>query len=168
MRIILAAGLLVLALPVRAGLVSDALQFAAGLAAGLAVHELGHIIVAHAYGEKLSLEGTTLECKWPCKHYDKVALAGNLSTALIGEALLHTDLRGSFIDGMQTWNTINPIQYHAADTRSRHGHYDYAAVDDRVQLALAIHAASIGYRHVAQGRWRVGTRLRTVTFSIDF
>ena len=153
---------------VRAGWVEDALAFAGGLAAGLVVHELGHVVVARAYGEKLDWREGLWECRYPCENLSKVAVAGNMASALTGEVLLHTARRGAFIDGLQTWNTINPICYAIKDARSRGGYYDYAHVDDTVQVALAIHAASVGYRHLSDEHWRIRMGARSISFSRDF
>ena len=57
MRAALLLLLLLWAGGVRAGWVENALAFAGGLAAGLVVHELGHVVVARAYGEKLDWNG---------------------------------------------------------------------------------------------------------------
>lgn len=156
----------------NAGWLEDAALFAGGLVAGLAVHELGHELAARAYGERLTWSarrGTLqLNCRSPCEERIQVSAAGNVATALVGEMLLHMPYRNVFVDGMQTFNTLNPIFYAYKDSTTPGGYSDYAHTDDRLQIVLAIHAASIGYRHVADGRWRVGATARTVNFSIDF
>lgn len=152
--------------PVHANWFEDALFFGSGLAAGLAVHELGHIVAAHAYGEKLDWRDGQWECRYPCDDLSKVAIAGNVASVLVGETLLHTSYRGSFVDGLQTWNTLNPVRYAIKDSRSHHGYLDYANANDKAQIAIAIHAASIGYRHVNNGHWRFV--FRSISYSRDF
>lgn len=154
--------------PARADWIDDALLFAGGLAAGFVVHELGHELAARAYGEKLEWYDGKLTCRWPCHDLDKIALAGNLATAITGEILLHTQYRNTFVDGVQTFNTVNPISYAYKDSVTPGGYGDYANVNDTTQIALAIHAASIGYRHVAGGKWRFDIAGRRVQWSINF
>ena len=168
MNKLLLAALLVTSGGAQAGWFEDTLKFAAGLAAGVAVHELGHVVIARAYGERLEWSGGEWECRAPCRNIDKVALAGNLTTAIVGEALLHTSFRGAFVDGVQTFNTVNPISYAYKNATTAGGYLDYRGVDDRVQIALALHAASIGYRHAADGKWRFGVAGRSVQWSINF
>ena len=91
-----------------------------------------------------------------------------MTTALVGEALLHTDYRGAFVDGWQTFNTLNPISYAYKDSVTSGGYLDYANVNDAAQIALAVHAASIGYRHMTDGKWRFGVAGRRVQWSINF
>jgi hypothetical protein len=152
---------------------TDALLFAAGLLAGFAVHEVGHELAARAYGERLQWSSGKWLCRTPdstgpCEHLGAVAVAGNLSTAIVGEALLHTEYRGPFIDGMQTYNTINPIQYALKDAIAPGGYADYMEVSSGVKIALAVHAASIGYRHVSKGYWRIDVKGNLIQFSKAF
>jgi hypothetical protein len=160
--------LLATVLPARADWFEDAVLFATGFVSGVIVHELGHELTARAYGEKLAWRGTQWTCTYPCDDIENIALAGNLATAIVGETLLHLPYKNAFVDGMQTFNTMRPILYALEDAVFPSGHLDYRYVDDRVQLVLAIHAASLGYRHTQQGRWRIGTTGRSLQFSRNF
>lgn len=168
MKALFAVSLLLVTGTARAGWLEDAVHFGTGLAAGFVVHELGHIVTARAYGEKMEWAGISWTCRAPCGDYSKIAVAGNLASVVLGESLLHTPYRNAFVDGLQTWSTLNPMRYAIKDAQSQQGYRDYYYVDDRVQIALALHAASIGYRHLSKGNWRVGVGARSISFSRDF
>ena len=129
---------------------------AAGFVSGFVVHELSHELTARAYGEKLRWEGLSWVCEYPCENIDNIALAGNLGTAIVGEALLHLPDKyryTPFVDGMQVFNTLNPIGYAIQDSLTTGGYQDYRYVDNRIQVAIAIHAATIGYRQFSERAW---------------
>ena len=141
-----------------------------------AVHEASHELTARAYGEKLTWSGGKWLCRAPddnapCENLEKVALAGTLSTAILGESLLRLPSKyryTPFVDGMQTFNALNPIQYAYTDSVTARGYEDYRYVDDRIQIALAIHAASIGYRQFSDRAWRFFVAPRGVQLSVTF
>jgi hypothetical protein len=155
--------------------VRDGFLFAAGITTSFVVHEAGHALTARSYGEKLDWHGSGFNshwsCRYPCRNIEQVAVAGNLSTAIVGESLLYipAEYRHSpFVDGMQMFNTINPITYTYEDSTTSGGYRDYRNVDDRIQIALAIHAASIGYRQFSDRLWNVAVVPRGIKFNIQF
>jgi hypothetical protein len=145
--------------------------FAAGIATSFIVHEAAHELTARAYGERLDWQDGKWICNYPCPDLDKIALAGNLSTAILGESLLYLPDKyrnTPYVDGMQTFNTVNPIAYAYKDSTTSEGYGDYRHVDDRIQIALAIHAASIGYRQFSDRLWNVAVVPRGIKFNIQF
>ena len=142
--------------------VREVFFFATGIVTSFAVHEAGHALAARAYGEKLDWHGSGFNsewsCRYPCWHIEQVSVAGNLSTAIVGEMLLRLpgDYRHTpFVDGMQAFNTINPITYDFKNASEDGGHGDYRSVDESAQVALALHAASIGYRQFSGRLWTI-------------
>lgn len=156
--------------------VTDALLYVSGIVVGLAVHEVSHELAARHYGEELTWNDGGWLCRnqrddAPCNNLKKVAIAGNLGTAVVGEVLLHLPSKYRqtiFVDGIQTFNTINPITYAYKDASTNGGYLDYRYVDNRVQIALAIHAASIGYRQFSKRTWNISVVPRGVQFSAWF
>ena len=153
----------------------DVLLFASGMVVSFAVHEASHELVARSYGEKLDWnDANEWSCRLPCKHHDKVAIAGNLSTAILGESLLYLPSKYRympFVDGMQTYNTSNPISYLYLNSRSKDGYGDYMYLDknmDNVITSLAIHAASIGYRQFSERTWRFFVIKNGIVASVRF
>ena len=154
--------------------VIDAFMFVAGIATSHAVHEIGHELTARAYGEKLDWPRMEWTCRPPCTHHDKIAMAGNISTAILGEALFllpaiykHTP----FVDGMQTFNTINPIAYLYKQETETGGYGDYQNLSDdykKYEVALAIHAATIGYRQLSDRLWSITVAPRHIHFTYKF
>lgn len=138
---------------------TDILQFSAGIITAFALHEAGHALAAHVYGEKIEWHGSGLgsewECLYPCRNIENVAIAGNLTTAVVGESLLHLPFRGQYINGIQAFNLMNPIAYAVRDYKTADGYGDYRYVDDQLQTAIALHAYSVGYRHFSDRLWGV-------------
>ena len=179
MKTILALILFLFAVPSQADWkdkVVDVLLFASGVIVSYAVHEVSHELTARAYGEKLTWKDGKWRCWTPdnsaqCEDLSKVALAGNLGTAILGESLLYLPEKyryTPFVDGMQTWNSTNPIRYAYSDATTTGGYADYRYVDDRIQVALAIHAASIGYRQFSDRAWKFFVTKNGVVASIQF
>jgi hypothetical protein len=154
----------------------DVLLYASGIVVSLAVHEAAHELTASAYGEKLTWSDGEWICRnqsdtAPCENIDKVAIAGNLSTAILGESLMFLPARyryTPFVDGMQTFNAVNPVVYAYKDSVTSGGHLDYRYVDDNVQIAIAIHAASIGYRQFSDRTRYIFVTPRSVQFNMAF
>ena len=153
----------------------DVVLFASGVVVSFVVHEVSHELTARAYGEKLDWElngfATKSYCRSPCEHIDKIAIAGNLSTAILGESLMYLPAKYKytpFVDGMQAYNVENPIGYAYRDSITPGGYGDYRYVDDRAQIALAIHAASIGYRQFSKRFWSVVVVPRGLQFNVRF
>ena len=154
--------------------VRNGFLFATGIVTSFAIHEAGHALAARAYDEKLDWHGSGFNsewsCRYPCRHIEQVSLAGNLSTAIVGELLLrlpdyqHTP----FVDGMQAFNTANPITYAIKSSREYGGYEDYRYVDESIQVALAIHAASIGYRQFSERLWNISIVPHGVQFNARF
>ena len=151
---------------------SDVLLYAAGITMGFAIHEAGHALTARYHGEKLdwygSGYGSIWSCRSPCHNLEQISVAGNLSTAIVGETLLHLPYKNAFVDGMQMFNTVNPITYAYTDSTTSGGYGDYRNVDDRTQIALAIHAANIGYRQFSERLWNVAIVPHGIKFNIRF
>jgi len=154
---------------------SDVLLFAAGLTTSFAIHEAGHALAARYYGEKLDWHGSGFDsewsCRYPCQHIEQVAISGNLSTAIVGEALLRLPNNYRympFIDGMQAFDTMNPITYAIKSASEDGGYGDYRNVGESVQIALAIHAASIGYRQFSERLWAVSVVPHGMQFNARF
>ena len=149
----------------------DSSLFAAGIVASLVVHEAGHALAAHSRGERLDWNGSEWSCRSPCQNIEQVSLAGNLSTAIVGEALLRLpmDYRHTpFVDGMQVYNAVNPIAYAVKSARQDGGYRDYRNVNESMQVALAIHAASVGYRQFSKRLWAVSVVPHGVQFKARF
>lgn len=150
--------------------VSDTFLFITGIAASFAIHELGHELTARAYGEKLDWHpnnGLEWSCQQQCKNIKSVEIAGNVATAITGELLLLLPNRENpFIDGMQAFNSINPIAYAYKDARSPYG--DYANVNDSAQIALAVHAATIGHRQFSNRLWSIHPREKGIQVRVVF
>ena len=155
--------------------VRNGFLFTTGIVASFAAHEAGHALAARAYGEKLDWHGSGFNsewsCRYPCRNIEQVAIAGNLSTAIVGEVLLrlpgkyrHTP----FVDGMQAFNTMNPVTYAIKNASEDGGYGDYRNVDESVQITLAIHAASIGYRQFSQRLWNISIAPHGVQFNARF
>jgi len=147
----------------------DYLSFGLGVVTSLLIHEAGHAITAKAYGEELKWKGTSWVCEYPCDNNDKISVAGNLATAIVGEALLHIDNKyrnTPYVDGMQAYNTINPIRYAYKDITQNGGYRDYVDVNDTVEVAIAVHAATIGYRQYNNRLWTVTPR--GIQFNVRF
>ena len=180
MKTILALILFLFAVPSQADWKDNTLDvvlFVAGGFMSLAVHEASHAIAAKAYGEKLTWEDMQWVCRKPndnnveCNHYSKIAVAGNLGTSIVGEALLYLPVKyrnSSFVDGMQSVNVANSIGYAYKDATVSGGSGDYRSVDNRYQVALAVHAASIGYRQFSERTWRFFVTPRGVQFNASF
>jgi hypothetical protein len=161
--------------PTQAGwknIASDVLLYAAGITTSFAIHEAGHALAARAYGEKLDWHGSGFNsewvCRYPCDNLEQISVAGNLSTAIVGETLLHLPYKNAFVDGMQTFNALNPVLYAYKDSTTSGGYGDYRNVDDRIQIALAIHAASIGYRQFSERLWNIAVVPHGINFNIRF
>lgn len=152
--------------------VRDGFLFAAGITTSFVVHEAGHALTARAYGEKLDWHGSGFNsewvCRYPCHNIEQISVAGNLSTAIVGETLLYLPYKNAFVDGMQAFNALNPIAYAYKDSTTSGGYEDYRAVDDRIQIALAIHAASIGYRQFSERVWNFAVVPHGIKFNIRF
>lgn len=178
MKTILALILFLFAVPSQADWkdnVSDAMLYAAGIATSYVIHEAGHVITARAYGEKLDWNDSfEWKCRPPCEHHDNIAMSGNFATAILGESLLYLPLKyrnSSFVDGMQTFNTANPIVYLYLNERNKNGYGDYQFLDDsyrKHEVALAIHAASVGYRQFSERAWRLMVTPRGVQIRASF
>ena len=107
----------------------------------------------------------------PCENIEKVALAGNLGTAIFGEALLYLPAKyknTSLVDGMQMFNTVNPVFYAYKDATTSGGYLDYRYVDNRVQNVIAVHAATIGHRQFSERTWRFFVTHRGIQFNASF
>jgi len=155
--------------------VRDGFLFATGIVASFAIHEAGHALAARYYGEKLDWHGSGFDsewsCRYPCRNIEQVAIAGNLSTSIVGEALLYlpNEYRHTpFVDGMQAFNMVNPISYAIKNAREDDGYGDYRNVDESIQIALAIHAASIGYRQFSERLWNISIVPHGVQFNARF
>jgi hypothetical protein len=121
------------------------MQFILGLLTGVAVHETGHKLTARYYGENIEWQNNGWLCRAPCTNIKEIAIAGNLATAIVGEALLKLPkeyCETSFIDGLQTFNTLEPIRYSLLP--DNYGDYKYVS-EDKENL-IALHAVSIGWR----------------------
>lgn len=156
--------------------VIDSVLFVSGIVVSFAVHEASHELAARYYGEDLKWVGDGWVCRTqdglnPCNNLKKVALAGNLGTAILGESLLTLPDKyknTSFVDGMQMFNAVNPISYSYKDATTSGGYLDYRYVDNRVQAILAVHAASIGYRQFSKRLWNIAVAPRGVQFNMRF
>lgn len=150
--------------------VTNSLLFVAGIAASYTIHEIGHELTARAYGEKLDWHtgiGLEWSCRSPCENISSIAIAGNVATAITGELLLLLpNKENPFVDGMQAYNSVNPIGYAYKDARSPYG--DYSHVNDTAQIALAIHAATIGHRQFSKRLWSVYPKQRGVQVRVSF
>ena len=90
-----------------------------------------------------------------------------LSTGLNGDYNVVSTLP-TVAYGMQAFNTMNPVTYAIKNASEDGGYGDYRNVDESVQITLAIHAASIGYRQFSQRLWNISIAPHGVQFNARF
>ena len=97
-------------------------------------------------------------------------LASDSTIASVGANLFFPAVLGVLVvmGALFAFNAVNPIGYAIRDSVTSGGYGDYRHVDDRIQFALAIHGASIGYRQFSERMWGMSVERNRIQLSFRF